>query len=64
MDSHLKHGLVDHNLCKVTVGKPGRNGPNTDKRCISSTYTDVMGVLEPFFCNRGIGISSSFLNND
>ena len=27
MDNHLKCGLVDHNLCKVTVDKPGRMAP-------------------------------------
>ena len=64
MDNHLICGLVDHNLCKVIVGKPGWNGPNTDKRYIRSAYTNVMGVLEPFLCNGGTGISGSFLDND
>ena len=64
MDNHLKHGLVDHNLHKVAVGKPGQNGPNTGKRCTWSTYTNVMGVLEPSHDNGDIGSSDSFLNND
>ena len=64
MDNHLKHGLVDHNLHKVTVGKLSQNGPNTGKRCTRSTYTNVMGVLEPFLGNGNIGTSHSSLNND
>ena len=64
MDNHLKCGLVNHNLCKVAVGKPGQNGLNTGKRCTRSTYTNVMGVLEPFLGNGDTGISDSFLSND
>ena len=47
MDSHQKGGLVDHNLHKVVVGRPDRNGPNADKKCIWSAYTDVKDVLGP-----------------
>ena len=63
-DSQLKHGLVDCNLHRVAVSKPNQNGPNTDKRCIRFTYTDVMGVLEPSLGNGGIGMQDSFLCND
>ena len=63
-DSYLKCGLVDYNLCRVIVGMPDWNGPNTDKRCIESSYTNVMDVLVPSFGNRGIGSKDSFLCND
>ena len=63
-DSHLKCGLVDYNLCRVIVGMPDWNGSNTDKRCIESTYTNVMDVLVPSLGNGGIGSKDSFLCND
>ena len=56
MDNHPKHGLVDHSLCRVAGGKPDQNGPNTGKRCIRFTCTNVMGVLEPSLGNGGIDI--------
>ena len=64
MDNHLKHGLVDHSLHKVTVGKPDWNGPNADKRCTWSAYTDVMGVLELSLDNGDIGMLDNSLSND
>ena len=45
MDSHQKGGLVDHNLHKVIVDRPDRNGPNAGKRCTWSADTDVKDVL-------------------
>ena len=58
------HGLVDHNLHTISKGMPNQNGPNADKWCIGSTYTDVMGVLEPSLDSEGIGIVSSSPSND
>ena len=64
MDNHLKHGLVNYNLHKVAVGKPSQNGLNAGKRCTWSTYTNVMGVLEPSVDNGDTGMSDSSLGND
>ena len=47
MDSHLKGGLVDHNLCKVIVGRLDWNDSSAGKRCIGSACTDVKDVLGP-----------------
>ena len=57
MDSHQKGGLVDHNLHKVVVGRPDRNGPNAGKRCTWSMDTDVKDVPGP---SQGSGDTDSW----
>ena len=52
MDSHLKGGLVDHNLRKVVVDRLDWNGPNAGKRYTWFASTDVKDVLGP---SRGSG---------
>ena len=64
MDSHQKGGLVDHNLHKVVVGRPDRNGPNAGKRCIWSACTDMKDVLGPSRDSGDIDSWDSSHNSD
>ena len=64
MDSHQKCVLVDHNLCKVVVGRPDWNGPIAGKRCIWSADTDVKDVLGPSPSNEDIGNWGSSRDSD
>ena len=64
MDSHLQRVLVDCNLHILSVGKLCWNVPNTYKRCIESTYTNVKGVQEPPCDNGGTGRTSNSLGSD
>ena len=64
MDNHLKGGLVDHNLCRVAVDRPDRNGPNAGKRYTWSTDTDVKDVLGPSHDNGDTGNWGSSRDSD
>ena len=46
------------------MGMPDWNGPNADKQCTGSAYTDVMGVLVPSPDSEGISSKGSSFCND
>ena len=64
MDNHLQYVLVDCNLCKLVVGRLGRNVPNAYKRCIRFADTDVKDVQAPPRDSGGIGRMGNSLGSD